>query len=106
MITTVVSTPHAPTASSSTADKKPSSGVRAGATDTSSSTPDAVIHGMSVEHGHVDVSAVSHKFRVGERLSVIPDHQGITINHHDEAYAVRKGLIEDVWKVAGRGRVQ
>lgn len=68
--------------------------------------PDAVIYGMSVEHGHVDVSAVSHKFRVGERLSVIPDHQGITINHHDEAYAVRKGLIEDVWKVAGRGRVQ
>jgi D-serine deaminase-like pyridoxal phosphate-dependent protein len=68
--------------------------------------PDAVIYGMSVEHGHVDVSAVSHQFRVGERLSVIPDHQGITINHHDEAYAVRKGLIEDVWKVAGRGRVQ
>ena len=68
--------------------------------------PDAVIYGMSVEHGHIDVSAVSHKFRVGERLSVIPDHQGITINHHDEAYAVRNGLIEAVWQVAGRGRVQ
>ena len=68
--------------------------------------PAARIYGMSVEHGHVNVSAVSHKFRVGERLSVIPGHQGVTINHHDEAYAVRKGLIEAVWQVAGRGRVQ
>ncbi len=67
---------------------------------------DAHIYGMSVEHGHVDVSKSSHKFRVGERLSVIPLHQGITINHHDEVYAVRDGLIEAVWQVTGRGRVQ
>ena len=68
--------------------------------------PDARIYGMSVEHGHVNVSALSHKFRVGERLSVVPAHQGITINHHDEVYAVRKGIIEAVWPVAGRGKVQ
>lgn len=68
--------------------------------------PDAQIYGMSVEHGHVDVSKSNHKFRVGERFSVIPLHQGITINHHEEVYAVRNGIIEAVWQVAGRGRVQ
>lgn len=68
--------------------------------------PEALIYAMSVEHGHVDVSACSHKFRVGERLTVVPQHQGVTINHHDEVYAVRKGLIEAVWPVAGRGKVR
>ncbi|MBK9165957.1 MAG: alanine racemase [Bryobacterales bacterium] len=68
--------------------------------------PEALINGMSVEHGHVDVSGSSHKFKVGERLAVIPQHQGVTINHHDEVYAVRKGMIEAVWPVAGRGRVR
>jgi D-serine deaminase-like pyridoxal phosphate-dependent protein len=68
--------------------------------------PDAKIYGMSVEHGHVDVSGSSHKFRVGERLSVVPQHQGMTINLHSVAYAVRKGLVEAVWPVAGRGQVQ
>lgn len=68
--------------------------------------PDAKIYGMSVEHGHVDVSGSSHKFRVGERLSVVPQHQGMAINLHDVAYAVRKGMVEAVWPVAGRGRVQ
>lgn len=68
--------------------------------------PEAKIYGMSVEHGHVDVSACSHKFRVGERLAVVPQHQGVTTNNHDEVYAVRKGLIEAVLPVAGRGKVR
>ena len=59
-----------------------------------------------IQHGNVDVSGSSHKFRVGERLSVVPQHQGMTINLHSVAYAVRKGLVEAVWPVAGRGQVQ
>ena len=61
---------------------------------------------MSVEHGHVDVSECDHTFTVGERLSVIPLHQGMTTNLHDEVYATRNGEIEDVWIVAGRGKVR
>lgn len=68
--------------------------------------PEARIYAMSVEHGHVDVSASSHRFRIGERLSVVPQHQGIAINHHDEVYSVRNGIVEAVWSVAGRGRVR
>jgi len=68
--------------------------------------PKAKIYGMSVEHGHVDVSECNHTFSVGDRLSVIPLHQGMTTNLHDEVYAVRKGHVEHVWKVAGRGKVR
>ena len=68
--------------------------------------PEAKIYGMSVEHGHVDISACAHRFQVGDRLSVIPQHQGMTTNLHDEIYAVRNGKVEAVWQVAGRGKVK
>ena len=68
--------------------------------------PHAKIYGMSVEHGHVDISECSHTFTVGDRLSVIPLHQGMTTNLHDKAYAVRNGNVEHIWKVTGRGKVQ
>ena len=68
--------------------------------------PDAKIYGMSVEHGHVDVSGCEHRFHVGKRISVIPQHQGMTTNLHDQVYAVRNGTVEATWRVAGRGKVQ
>ncbi len=68
--------------------------------------PNAKIYGMSVEHGHVDVSECSHRFRVGERLTVIPLHQGMTSNLHDELVAVRGDKVEAIWKIAGRGKVK
>ncbi len=68
--------------------------------------PNAKIYGMSVEHGHVDVSKSSHRFRVGERLSVIPLHQGMTSNLHDEMAAVRGDNVEAIWQIAGRGKVR
>ncbi len=68
--------------------------------------PEAEIYAMSVEHGHVNVSACTHPFTVGERLSVVPQHQGMTTNLHNEVYAVRNGIVEAVWQVAGRGKVK
>ena len=68
--------------------------------------PDAQIYAMSVEHGHVDVSRCAHRFKVGERLSVIPLHQEMTLNLHDELNGVRGGQVEVIWPVAGRGRVK
>ena len=68
--------------------------------------PQAKIYGMSVEHGHVDVSACSHRFQVGEKLSVIPRHGGRTSNAHDELVAARDGQVEAIWSIAGRGKVK
>lgn len=68
--------------------------------------PQAKIYGMSVEHGHVDVSGCDHKFRVGEKLSVIPQHQGMVTNMHDEVVGARNGHVEVIWQVQGRGKVK
>lgn len=68
--------------------------------------PNAHIYAMSVEHGHVDVNQCPRAFRVGERLSVIPLHQEMTTNLHDEMYGVRGEKVEVVWRVAGRGKVR
>ena len=67
--------------------------------------PDAKIYGMSVEHGHIDVSECSHRFKVGEQLSVIPLHQGMTSNLHNELVGIRGNNVETIWQIAGRGKV-
>jgi len=68
--------------------------------------PEARIYAMSVEHGHVDVSQCSHEFRVGEKLSVIPLHQGKVTNMHDEMVGARNQQVEVVWQIRGRGKVK
>jgi D-serine deaminase-like pyridoxal phosphate-dependent protein len=68
--------------------------------------PGAEIYGMSVEHGHIDISKCQRNFRIGDRLSVVPQHQGMTTNLHDRVFAVRNGIVEGVWRVAGRGKVR
>jgi D-serine deaminase-like pyridoxal phosphate-dependent protein len=68
--------------------------------------PEIKIERMSVEHGHVDVSASSHLFKVGERLTFIPLHQEMALNLHDELVGYRGEQVEVIWPVAGRGKVK
>ncbi|HIN27751.1 TPA: D-TA family PLP-dependent enzyme [Candidatus Poribacteria bacterium] len=68
--------------------------------------PEIFIQGMSVEHGHVDINQSSHNFEVGEILSFIPLHGGMTTNLHNQIYPVRNGEVIDTWEVAGRGKAQ
>jgi D-serine deaminase-like pyridoxal phosphate-dependent protein len=68
--------------------------------------PQAMITRMSVEHGHVDVSRCDRRFRVGEKLSVIPNHAESVENMHDELVGARDGHAEVVWQIRGRGKVR
>jgi D-serine deaminase-like pyridoxal phosphate-dependent protein len=43
---------------------------------------------------------------VGDRIEFIPSHIDTTINLHDYYYAYRNGLLEAIWPVAARGKVQ
>ncbi len=43
---------------------------------------------------------------VGDRVEMIPSHIDPTINLHDFYYAHRKGVIEEIWPVDSRGKVQ
>lgn len=67
---------------------------------------DAVLYGLSEEHGHLDLTKSTRSYRVGERLTLIPNHVCTTINMHDSVYVVRNGMVEDIWQVAGRGCVR
>ncbi len=43
---------------------------------------------------------------IGDRVEMIPSHIDPTINLHDFYYAHRQGVIEEIWPVATRGKVQ
>jgi D-serine deaminase-like pyridoxal phosphate-dependent protein len=68
--------------------------------------PDAAIVKLNEEHGHVDVTRTSRAFRVGEVLSVIPNHVCTCVNMHDEVFLLRGGEVVGSWRVAARGKVR
>jgi D-serine deaminase-like pyridoxal phosphate-dependent protein len=68
--------------------------------------PAAEIERFSEEHGHLNIQRSERRYRIGERLSVIPNHVCTTVNMHDEIYGVRGEHVEEIWRVAGRGKVR
>jgi D-serine deaminase-like pyridoxal phosphate-dependent protein len=42
----------------------------------------------------------------GERVELIPSHCDTTVNLYDRYVCVRKGVVEAVWPIAARGRIQ
>jgi D-serine deaminase-like pyridoxal phosphate-dependent protein len=67
--------------------------------------PQIAFEGMSEEHGHLNLSGSDHQPKVGERLSIVPNHVCPCVNLHDRIWYHRKGLVEGFWEVEGRGRV-
>jgi D-serine deaminase-like pyridoxal phosphate-dependent protein len=66
----------------------------------------AVVEKLSEEHGHLNVARSERRYRVGDRLSIIPNHVCTTLNMHDEVYGVRGEEVETSWRVAGRGKLR
>jgi D-serine deaminase-like pyridoxal phosphate-dependent protein len=54
----------------------------------------------------VNITRSDRRYRVGDRLSVIPNHVCTTVNMHDEIYGIRGERVEVVWRVEGRGKVK
>jgi D-serine deaminase-like pyridoxal phosphate-dependent protein len=54
------------------------------------------------EHGGV----TGARLAPGERLELVPSHCDTTVNLYDEFVCVRKGVVEAVWPIAARGRIQ
>jgi D-serine deaminase-like pyridoxal phosphate-dependent protein len=68
--------------------------------------PNARIARLSEEHGIVEFLASEAVPKVGDVLSIIPNHCCVVTNMMDEIHAVRGGIVEAVWPVAARGRVR
>ena len=67
---------------------------------------EALFHKMNEEHGYVDVRQCGRKFEIGERLHIIPNHICVAVNLHERVYGIRNEEVEEVWEVAGRGKLQ
>jgi D-serine deaminase-like pyridoxal phosphate-dependent protein len=57
------------------------------------------------EHGSLSWTE-GKDLEIGDRVEMIPSHIDPTINLHDFYYAHRNGVIEEIWTVDARGRVQ
>ncbi|KAL5315977.1 hypothetical protein ACEPPN_016851 [Leptodophora sp. 'Broadleaf-Isolate-01'] len=60
---------------------------------------------MGDEHGWLSCDD-GPDLPIGARVELIPSHIDPTVNLHDFYYAHRKGVIQEIWPVATRGKVQ
>jgi D-serine deaminase-like pyridoxal phosphate-dependent protein len=68
--------------------------------------PDAVISGLSEEHGVIDLSACEgERPGIGDRLRIIPNHTCVISNLFDTMVFHRNGVVTRVEEVAARGLV-
>jgi D-serine deaminase-like pyridoxal phosphate-dependent protein len=68
--------------------------------------PDAPLIKLNEEHGHLDITQSSHRFQVGEVVTVIPNHVCTCVNMHDEVYLLRDEQVAGCWRVAARGKIR
>ena len=68
--------------------------------------PDAKLIKLNEEHGHLDITDSTHQFRVGEVVTVIPNHVCTCVNMHDEVFLLRNQEVMGCWRVAARGKIR
>lgn len=68
--------------------------------------PDAKLIKLNEEHGYLDIRGSTHRFRVGEILTVIPNHVCTCVNMHDEVFVLRNEELVGTWHVAARGKIR
>ncbi|MDP9363213.1 MAG: DSD1 family PLP-dependent enzyme, partial [Chloroflexota bacterium] len=61
---------------------------------------------FSAEHARLRLARPADSPRVGDRLLLDVGYHDQAVHLHDAIFAVRDGLIEAVWPVAARGRLQ
>lgn len=68
--------------------------------------PTVIVSSCSEEHGKLDISRSTRRWRVGDRVHLIPNHVCPVVNLQDRIVVHRAGEVLGAWSVAGRGRVQ
>jgi D-serine deaminase-like pyridoxal phosphate-dependent protein len=68
--------------------------------------PQAVFTKLMEEHGFVDIRKCERTFEVGEQVRMLMNHVCVVMNLHEQVYGVRNGVVEEVWKVEARGKLQ
>jgi D-serine deaminase-like pyridoxal phosphate-dependent protein len=61
---------------------------------------------LSAEHAQFELESPNELPRIGERVEFVVGYCDTTIFLHEEIVALRNGHVEDVWKVAARGKIK
>jgi D-serine deaminase-like pyridoxal phosphate-dependent protein len=61
---------------------------------------------LSAEHARLELEVPSDTPRVGDKVEFVLGYTDTTVHLHEEIVALRKGQVEAVWKVAGRGKIK
>jgi D-serine deaminase-like pyridoxal phosphate-dependent protein len=71
-------------------------------------TPGYTYGVLGDEHGSLEwqENGEGKPLSIGDRVEMLPSHIDPTINLHDVYYAHRKGVVEEIWAVDSRGKVQ
>ncbi|MBM3546311.1 MAG: DSD1 family PLP-dependent enzyme [Alphaproteobacteria bacterium] len=61
---------------------------------------------LSAEHTIVNLAEPNDKLRVGDKLEFVVGYTDTTLNLHDELVGTRKGKVEVIWSILGRGKLK
>jgi 3-hydroxy-D-aspartate aldolase len=56
------------------------------------------------EHGILILKKPNRELKVGDKVEFIVGHCDTTVNLYDVFFGIRKGVVESVWPIEGRGR--
>ncbi|MBI3946893.1 MAG: alanine racemase [Armatimonadetes bacterium] len=68
--------------------------------------PGVFITRMNEEHGVLDLGAATREYRVGDRVTIVPNHVCTVVNLHDQLALHRAGEVVGAYRVAGRGKLR
>jgi len=60
---------------------------------------------LNAEHGVLELEDTGILLKVGDKIDFITGYSDTTVFLHDQLYGVRKGLVETVWEIQGRGKL-
>lgn len=67
--------------------------------------PQAIVNGLSEEHGHIDLSHCTQRPEIGEVVAVLPNHACVVTNLLDFVHLHRNGSFVETVRVDARGAV-
>lgn len=61
---------------------------------------------LSAEHARIELEEPNDTIKVGDKIEWVAGYSDTTTFLHDEMYATRDGVVEQVWQVLGRGKLR
>ncbi|WP_240928234.1 DSD1 family PLP-dependent enzyme [Thalassoroseus pseudoceratinae] len=68
--------------------------------------PDAIVQSLSAEHCLVELGPESQNWTIGDKVELFVGYADLTTVLHDRFHGIRDGIVETVWPILGRGKLQ